>query len=52
MIVTYLMTFFDSCLNAKVTQIAFTNTKTMIFCLEFIQEVFAKIFEINTCFGN
>ena len=35
-------------INAKVKQIAFMNTKTMVFCSEFIQEIFTKIFEGTT----
>ena len=41
---------FYSCLNAKVKQIAFTNTETIIFGSEFIQELFKKIMKLPLCF--
>ena len=41
---------FYSRLNAKVMQIAFMNMKPMIFCSEFIQEFFTKIFEATALF--
>ena len=52
MIVTNLMTFFIRVRTQQVKQIAFTNTKTMIFCSEIIQELFINIFKAKTLFGK
>ena len=45
---------FYSCLNhglnATLKQIAFTDTKTMIFCSKFTQKLFTKTFEATTSF--
>ena len=54
MIVTQLMTFFlfYLSLNAKGKPIVLTNMKTMNFCLQFIQDLFTKIFEATALFRN
>ena len=43
---------FYLCWNAKVTQIVFMNMKTMMFCSEFIQELFTKIWKLLPWFVN
>ena len=49
MIVAYLMTFFYWCLQAKVQQIAFTNTKTMIFVRNSFKN-FLRFLKLQLCF--